>query len=102
MPITICPKHGRQGAVAVCKHLGSDFKAELPLRSGRRIRLAEGEDDMLAFPIRFCEECLRHYSIPDDVSTLPFEETLDKYPELESPNLFCGKCFQERLDGNVV
>jgi hypothetical protein len=80
-------------------HIGDDFRAGLQLRSGRYIRLVIENTEVSRTLL--CEQCLRDFSISDDISDLPFEETLDKYPALDTPELFCGKCFQERLDDNL-
>jgi len=97
MPRTKCPIHGLTGCVAVCEHVSNDFVSHHPLRSSRVITLAESDTDILAFPIRLCEKCLHDCEISDGINRVPFEATLDKYPQLETPKLFCSRCFDSYL-----
>src|ERR1700677_208465 len=97
MPVTHCRIHGLTACTPVCKHIGDDYKSGAPLRESRRIRFADADCDFFPWNVRLCQKCLRDFSVPENSDIMPFEESLDKHPQLSSPNLFCGKCFDLRL-----
>ena len=72
------------------------------MRSHRSIRFADSHSDPLAFIMRICDECLREFAIPDGVTTMPLELSLDAHPQLAFPAMLCAHCFRDYREANAT